>query len=104
MRSVIPTSFRSTVLMTLARFVESRDWLVMKGTFSPTMISASLLFCVSRWGEERTFRLLWVCAARRTAATAGIFVPSGRVTLPPIPAPMSPVPGKIERVPGGEGR
>ena len=47
-RSVIPTSLRSTVLMTLARFVESRDWLVMKGTFSPTTISASLLSRVSR--------------------------------------------------------
>ena len=44
MRRVIPTSLRSTVLMTFARFVESRDWLVMNGTFSPTMISASLLF------------------------------------------------------------
>jgi hypothetical protein len=32
-RNVMPTSLRSTVLMTLARFVESRDWLEMKGTF-----------------------------------------------------------------------
>jgi len=32
-RSVTPTSLRSTELMTLARFVESRDWLVMNGMF-----------------------------------------------------------------------
>ena len=101
-RSVMPTSLRSTVLMTLARFVESRDVLVMNGMFSATMISASLLFCVSRWGDERMFRWLFPWDARRTAATAGIFVPSGRVTLPPSPAGDQPGTREGERVSRGE--
>ena len=98
-RSVMPTSLRSTELMTLARFVESLDVLVMKGMFSATMISASLLFCVSRWGDERMFRWLFPWDARRTAATAGIFVPSGRVTLPPSPPATSPEPAKVSGFP-----
>ena len=98
-RSVMPTSFRSTVLMVLARFVESLAWLVMNGTFEPTTISASLLSRVSRCGEERMLMLFRDWAARSTAVTAGIFVPSGRVTLPAIPPAISPVPEKTSGLP-----
>jgi len=63
-RNVKPTSLRSTELNDVGEVVESRDWLVMKGMLSATMISASLLFCVSRWGDERMFRLLFPCDAR----------------------------------------
>ena len=38
-------------------------------------------------------------SARRTAATAGIFVPSGRVTFPPIPPAISPEPAKVRGFP-----
>ena len=101
-RSVTPTSLRSTELMTLARFVESRDWLVMKGMFSATMISASLLFCVSRWGDERMFRLLFPCDARRTAAMAGTCRPVRQGDAPADPAGDQPGPREDEGGSRGE--
>ena len=81
MRSVIPTSRRSTVAKVLARLVSLVDREATKGTFWPTTISASWLSVVRMFGAERMLTSVSLCAAVRSAICAGTTVPSGRRTV-----------------------
>ena len=81
MRSVMPTSWRSTVVNRLARLVALVARLATKGTFRPTTISASSLSVVMMLGAERTFTSVSVCSAVRSTVCAGTSWPLGSLTF-----------------------
>ena len=71
MRSVMPTSLRSIVWNGLVVAVPVLvNWPVTKGTLLPTMIFASSLSSVIRFGVETMLVLVWLCSSRATAASA----------------------------------
>src|SRR5207248_690628 len=78
MRSVMPTSWRSTVVKRLARLVALVARLATKGTLRPTTISASSLSVVMMLGAERTFTSVSVWSAVRSTVCAGTSWPHGR--------------------------
>jgi len=83
-RNVMPTSLRSTVLMTLARFVESREGAGDEGDVLGDDVSPLLVVLREQVADEGC-QVLFAADARRTAPMAGPR-PVGQVTLPPDPA------------------
>ena len=72
MRSVMPTSLRSIVwngLDTVPVVPVCVYWPVTKGTLLPTMIFASSLSSVTRFGVEAMLVLVWLCRMLAIAAS-----------------------------------
>ena len=68
-RSVMPTSLRSIVWNGLVVAVPVLvNWPVTNGTFWPTMIFASSLSSVIRFGVETMLVLVWLCRMWAIAA------------------------------------